>query len=463
MQLNEKSLLFQFDGRPSLKEIIPLGLQHVVAMIVGCVTPAIIVAGVSNLAPHDKILLIQTSLIFSGIATLIQLFPLFRKIGSGLPIIMGVSFAYVPTLTAIAGEFDIATIFGAQVVGGIVAIIFGIFVKKLAKFFPLVVTGTVIFSIGLSLYSVAIKYIAGGAGSPEFGSPKNWAVAMITLAVVVFLNHFTKGTLKLASILVGIVVGYIVALFLGMISFDSVASAGYFEMPKFMHFGMTFNATAIISMVIMHIVNSVQAIGDLSATTGGGMDRMPTDEELSGGIIGNGVSSILGSFFGCMPTATFSQNVGIVTVNKVINRSVFVFASIVIIISGIVPKFSAVLTSIPQCVLGGATLSVFATITMTGVKMIAQSKLTNRNVALVGLSVALGVGIVQVPDSLALFPSWAISIFGKSSIVVTTLVAIFLNLVLPKDKEETTPEKDIESAEEVEKELEKKREEVIQV
>lgn len=433
MSIDKNSLLFRFDGKPTMKEIIPLGLQHVVAMIVGCVTPAIIVAGVCDLSPSDKILLVQTSLVFSGIATLIQLFPLFKKIGSGLPIIMGVSFAYVPTLTAIAGEFNLATIFGAQLIGGAVAIVFGIFVKKLARFFPLVVTGTVILSIGLSLYSVAVKYIAGGAGSETFGSPLNWLVALITLGVVIFLNFFTKGNLKLSSILIGIIVGYIISFFLGMVKFEDTSALGIIQIPKFMRFGMSFNATAIISMVIMHIVNSVQAIGDLSATTGGGMGRIATHEELSGGIIGNGVSSILGSFFGCMPTATFSQNVGIVTMNKVINKSVFVFASIVIIVAGLVPKFSAVLTSIPQCVLGGATISVFATITMTGVKMVSESGLSKRNVTLVGISIALGVGITQVPDALALFPSWAISIFGKSSIVVTTLVAIILNLILPKD------------------------------
>lgn len=435
MSSNQKSLLFQYDGRPSLKEIIPLGLQHVVAMIVGCVTPALIVSGVANLSAADKILLVQSSLFFAGIATLIQIFPLGKSIGSRLPVIMGVSFAYVPTLTAITGEFNIATVFGAQIVGGIVAIIFGIFLKRLLKFFPPLVTGTVIFSIGLSLYSVAIKYIAGGAGSPTFGSPKNWAVALATLAVVIFLNYFTKGTLKLASILIGIVVGYIIAMMLGMVSFDAVASAGLFQAPKPLHFGISFNTTAIISMAIMYIVNSVQAIGDLSATTGGGMDRTPTDEELSGGIIGNGFSSIIGALFGCMPTATYSQNVGIVTVNKVVNKWVFAFASFIVILAGLIPKFASLLTTIPQCVLGGATISVFATITMTGVKMIASNNLTMRNSAVVGIAVALGIGIVQVPDAFALFPTWFISIFGKSSIVVTTLIAIALNLILPKDPE----------------------------
>lgn len=433
MEGNKKSQLFNFFGKLSFKEIVPLGLQHVVAMIVGCVTPAIIVASTAGLDASDKILLVQSSLVFSGIATLIQIFSIGRKIGARLPIIMGVSFAYVPTLTAIAGEFNMATIFGAQLCGGVVAIIFGVFSKKLIKFFPPIVTGTVIFAIGLSLYSTAIKYMAGGAGNEGFGSPLNWLVALITLAVVVFLNFFTKGTLKLASILCGIIVGYIISLFLGMISFTDVGTANWFQMPKLMHFGLSFNATAIISMVIMHIVNSVQAIGDLSATTNGAMNREATDEEISGGIIGNGVSSILGSMFGCMPTATFSQNVGIVTMNKVINRGIFIFASIVIILAGLIPKFSSILISIPQCVLGGATITVFSTITMTGIKMISAAKLTNRNTTIVGLAIALGTGIVQVEGSLGLFPAWVISIFGKSSIVVTTLVAIILNLILPKD------------------------------
>lgn len=434
MEGNKKSQLFSFIGKLTLKEIIPLGLQHVVAMIVGCVTPAIIVASAAGLDSKDKILLVQSSLVFSGIATLIQIFPIGIKIGSRLPIIMGVSFAYVPTLTAIAGEFNIATIFGAQICGGIIAVIFGVFSKKLTKFFPPIVTGTVIFAIGLSLYSIAIKYIAGGAGSESFGSPLNWLVAIITLAVVIFLNFFTNGTLKLASILFGIIVGYIISLCLGMVSFSEVGAAGWFQIPKFMHFGLSFNATAIISMVVMHIVNSVQAIGDLSATTIGGMDRVATDDEISGGIIGNGISSIIGSMFGCMPTATFSQNVGIVSMNKVINRSIFLFASIVIILAGLIPKFSSILISIPQCVLGGATITVFSAITMTGIKMISASKLTNRNTTIVGLSIALGVGIVQVEGSLGLFPSWVISVFGKSSIVVTTLIAIILNLILPKDQ-----------------------------
>ena len=433
MEIKDRSKLFEVDGEVNLRDIIPLGLQHVVAMIVGCVAPAIIVASMAKLNLEDKIILVQSSLVFSGVATIIQIFPLFKKIGSGLPIVMGASFAYIPILSSIAKEFNVATIFGAQIIGGMVAIIFGIFSKKIAKFFPEIVTGTVIFSIGLSLYSTAINYIAGGVGSENFGSPKNWLVAIITLSVVIFLNFFTKGKLKLASILIAICIGYIIALLAGMVSFDGLDTASWFHMPKVLYFGLEFNATAIVSMAIMYIVNSVQAIGDISATTGGAMNRIPTEDEISGAIIGNGFSSIIGALFGCVPTATYSQNVGIVTMNKVINKGVFLFASIIIIISGLIPKISSILVSIPQCVLGGATIYVFATITMTGVRMISNSGLSTRNISIVGLAIALGTGIAQVDGSLGLFPAWFISIFGGSSIIVTTIVAILLNLILPKE------------------------------
>lgn len=433
MEIKDRSKLFEVDGEVNLRDIIPLGLQHVVAMIVGCVAPAIIVASMAKLNLEDKIILVQSSLVFSGVATIIQIFPLFKKIGSRLPIVMGASFAYIPILSSIAKEFNVATIFGAQIIGGIVAIIFGIFSKKIAKFFPEIVTGTVIFSIGLSLYSTAINYIAGGVGSENFGSPKNWLVAIITLSVVIFLNFFTKGKLKLASILIAICIGYIIALLAGMVSFDGLNTASWFHMPKVLYFGLEFNATAIVSMAIMYIVNSVQAIGDISATTGGAMNRIPTEDEISGAIIGNGFSSIIGALFGCVPTATYSQNVGIVTMNKVINKGVFLFASIIIIISGLIPKISSILVSIPQCVLGGATIYVFATITMTGVRMISNSGLSTRNISIVGLAIALGTGIAQVDGSLGLFPAWFISIFGGSSIIVTTIVAILLNLILPKE------------------------------
>lgn len=430
-----KGSLFEIEGTPSLGDVAPLGLQHVVAAFVGIITPAILVAGVTGLSPADTTILIQMSLIVSALSTLIQLYPI-KGVGSGLPVIMGISFAYVPTLLAIGGQFDIATVFGAQIMGGLAAFIFGVFVKQLRRFFPPLITGTVIFTIGLSLYPVAIRYMAGGAGSPTFGSMGNWFVAMVTFLIVIFLTYFTKGFTKLAAILIGMTVGYIVSYFMGMVSFDSVGEAGWFQVVAPLHFGVKFEISAIISLVVMYIVNSVQAIGDFSSTTLGGLDREPTDNELAGGIKGSGLSSSLSALLGGLPIATYSQNVGIVTVNKVVNKMVFLFAAIIFLIAGIVPKFAAIFTTIPQAVIGGGTLSVFAMIAMTGLKMIGSADLNPRNTAVVGLAVALGVGITSVPGALDGFPTWVNSVFGSSSVVISTLAAIILNLTLPKHEEE---------------------------
>lgn len=290
----EPGSIFELGGVPPMKQVVPLGLQHVVAAIVGVVTPALLVSNTVGLSGPDKTILVQVSLLITAIATLIQLYPLGRRIGSGLPVIMGISFAYVPTLLAIGGKFDLATILGAQIVGGCVAILFGIFLKQLRRFFPPLVTGTVIFTIGLSLYPTAVKYMAGGAASPTFGDPKNWLVAIITFAAVIFFNYFTKGVSKLASILLGMIIGYVVALMMGMVSFEAVGTAGWFQLVAPLRFGIKFNISACISMAIMYIVNSVQTIGDLSSTTLGGLDRLPSDKELSGGIVAQGAASILG-------------------------------------------------------------------------------------------------------------------------------------------------------------------------
>ncbi len=430
---HDPSGVFRYEGMPSANQLIPLGLQHVVAAIVGIVTPSILIANTCGIEGADRTLLIQVSLLITALATLIQLFPI-GPVGSRLPVIMGISFAYVPTLLAIGGQFGLPTILGAEIVGGVVAVLFGIFVKQIRVLFPPLVTGTVIFTIGLSLYPTAVKYMAGGAGSESFGSPKNWAVALITLLVVTVLSHFCRGVLKLGAILFGMLVGYGVALALGMVSFDSVASAGWFNLPMPMHFPIQFEASACVSLAIVYIINAVQTIGDLSSTTMGGMDRMPTDKELSGGIIGQGVMSIVGALFGGLPTASYSQNVGIVTVNRVINRAVFAFAAIILAVAGFVPKFSAILTTIPQSVIGGATVSVFATITMTGIRMITSDGFSMRSSAVVGLSVALGVGITQVEGAIGGFPAWVTTVFGSSPVVVAAIVAILLNLTLPKEQ-----------------------------
>ena len=388
----------------------------------------------------DRVILIQAALFCSAISTLLQLFPFIRfgnmQLGSALPVILGISFAYVPSMQAIAGTYDIATILGAQVVGGVVAIIVGFCIRKIRVLFPPLVTGTVVFTIGLSLYPTAVNYMAGGTSSENYGSWQNWLVAFFTLAVVTGLNHFAKGFLKLASILVGIVAGYILAVPFGLVDLSGVQSAGIFQLPQPLHFSISFEPSACVAIGLLFAINSIQAIGDFSATTSGSMNRMPDNKELQGGIIMYGISNILCAFFGGLPTATYSQNVGIVTTTKVINRCVLGLAAIILMIAGFVPKFSGLLTTIPQCVLGGATISVFASIAMTGIKLIFQEEMNFRNTSIVGLSVALGMGITQASESLAAFPEWVTTVFGSSPVVVATLMAILLNVILPKEEKQ---------------------------
>lgn len=441
----KRGSIFELEGAPRMSEALPLALQHVVAMIVGCVTPAIIVSGAAGLENKEQVLLIQSALVVAALSTLLQLFPIGKKggfaIGSGLPVIMGVSFAYVPSMQAIAQGHGIATILGAQIVGGVVAVLMGIFVKKIRVFFPPLITGTVVFTIGLSLYPTAINYMAGGTGSEDYGSWQNWLIAFFTLAVVTGLNHFGKGIWKLASILIGIIAGYIVSIPFGMVNFDKVGEAGIFQIPEFMHFGVEFEISSCVAIGLLFAINSVQAIGDYSATTIGAMNRTPKDQELQNGIVAYGLSNVVGALFGGLPTATFSQNVGIVTTTKVINRCVLGLGAVILGVAGIVPKFSAILTTIPQCVLGGATVSVFASIAMTGMKLVASAEMDYRNSSIVGLAAALGVGVSQATAALATFPEWVTMIFGKSPVVLATIIAVVLNIILPKSRVEKEEEK----------------------
>ena len=456
---HSREALFQFHGIPPIGVSTSLALQHLVAMIVGCVTPAIIIANAIGLAQSSRVLLIQASLVMSAVTTLLQLFPIGKYFGAGLPVIFGVSFAYLPSMQAIAsGGGGIATIAGAMVVGGVVAMIVGIFVKKMRRFFPAVITGTVVFTIGLSLYPTAINYMAGGTANTfdlvvkqkgltealVYGSWQNWAVAAFTLIVVMVLSNKAKGICKLASILLGMIAGYIVAAIMGMVDLSEIAQASWFSLPKFMHFGIEFEPSACIAIGLLFAINSIQAIGDFTATTVGGMNREPTDQELQGGIIAYGATNILTALFGGLPTATYSQNVGIVTTNKVINRMVFVLTGAFLLLAGVIPKFSAILTTIPQCVLGGATITVFSTIAMTGMKLIASEKLSARNTTIVGLSAALGVGISQASTALSQFPEAVTIIFGKSPVVIATIMAILLNLILPREKEDKPESKPAE-------------------
>ena len=316
---SRRETLFRLDGRPPIGAAVSMALQHLVAMIVGCVTPAIIVANTVGLGQEDRVLLIQASLVASAVSTLLQLYPIAGRFGSGLPVIMGISFAYVPSMQAAASAGGVSAIAGAMVVGGAVALLVGIFVRQIRTLFPPVITGTVIFTIGLSLYPTAINYMAGGSGNtydlvvtqqglPEalvYGSWQNWLVAAVTLAAVLALNHYTRGFCKMASILLGMAVGYAVALCFGMVDFSGVASSGWAAAPEVLPFGMTFDLASCVSIGLLFAVNSIQAIGDFTATTVGGLGREPTDRELQGGILCYGATtSSAPSSAACPPPPT---------------------------------------------------------------------------------------------------------------------------------------------------------------
>ncbi|GAA3721965.1 nucleobase:cation symporter-2 family protein [Oceanisphaera sediminis] len=432
MKHNQSKSVFDYYGKPSFGKALPLSFQHILAMIMGAVTPPLIVAGVAGATAQETMLLVQIALFFSGVSTLLQLYPVGR-LGAGMPTIFGVGFAYVPSLIAIGSVYGIPGILGAQIAGGIAMIIVGIFIKQIRHLFPPVVAGTVVLVIGLSLYDIAIKYMAGSGNTAAegFGSGQNWLVGLTTLAVVLCCSQFAKGYFRLAAIIVGILVGYTLSFFFGMVDFTRLADAPWVMIPTPFAMGIEFHTSAVISMVVICIVNSVQTIGDLSATAIGGMGREMKDHELSGGLLGNGLCTLVGALFGGLPTASFSQNVGIVAMTKVISRYVLGIAAVFLILAGLLPKFGAAMTTIPYPVLGGATIIVFGMITMTGIQLLVKDELSSRNITIAALSVALAMGINTVPEAIALLPDTARMLIG-SPVIVAATVAFTLNMVLPK-------------------------------
>lgn len=406
--LKEEKELFRIDGKPAFLEALPLAFQHIVAMFVGNVAPILIISRVAKIDPSVTTILIQCAMLAAGVATFLQIYPtkLFGglRVGSKLPVVMGTSFGFLPTVLAILGgnSLNLPILFGAQIVGGIASILIGAYLKKIRKYFPPLVAGTVVFSIGLSLFPIGINYMAGGVGAPTYGSYQNWAISLIVLGTVLYFNQFTKGITKLSSILIGIVVGYVISVFLGMVNFTPVREAAWFAFPKFFIFGAPkFEMGSMIAMVIMYLVTAIQAVGDLSAVTLGGVNREVSDQELSGGVIGNGVGAIFSAVLNSFPTATYSQNVGLVVLTKVVSRYVIAIAAGFLLIAGFVPKFGAIINTIPSAVIGGGTITVFSMITMTGIQVISKGGITGRTMIIVGLSVAIGAGIGQVPQSIA--------------------------------------------------------------
>lgn len=429
--------VYRLDGRVPLSRAIPLGIQHVMAMFLGNVSPLLIICGMLNMDVGVKTSLIQNSMFIAGVVTLIQLYPIW-KVGCRLPVVMGTSSGFIGTCKSIGSNFGYGAIIGASLTGAILEIILGFFIKPLKKLFPPVVTSLVIMSIGLSLLPVGINYFAGGSGAPDFGHWKHLLVGLIVVVVIVVLKQFTKGFLSVSAILIGIIVGYLAAIALDMVDFQPIADAAWFSLPKpifLLDMRMEFHWQAMIAMAIMFVATAVETVGNISGITNGGLDREPTNEELSGGVIADGAGSLLAALFGVLPNTSFSQNVGLVTVTKVVNRFCIMTGAVFLILCGFIPKLSAIFSAMPQSVLGGAAVIMFAMILVSGMQSLQREKLNGRNGMIVALALGLGVGLGMVPSALDQLPAWVGQIFAQNGIIMTFVIATGLNLILPKDKE----------------------------
>ena len=450
---------YEFHGRIPLRQAIPLGLQHVLAMFVGNLTPLMIICGICGISsdsPELYVTLLQNAMLVAGIVTLIQLWSI-GPIGGQVPIIMGTSSGFLGVMKGVAasvgggGIAAYSAILGAGMIGGLCEAVLGFFIKPLRKYFPPVVTGTVVLSIGLSLISVGVNSFAGGSGAEDFGALPNLLLGLLVLIVIVALKHFTTGITSTSSILFGIIVGYIVATIMGFVmphtlgssanaawyvNWAKVGQAEWFSVPRFMPIKPTFDLHAILSIIIMFLVTAVETIGDISGCIEGGMGREATAKELSGGVICDGCGSFISSLFSCLPTTSFSQNVGLVTMTKVVNRMALTCGAVFLILAGLSPKLAAVISIMPQSVLGGAAVMMFSSIAVSGIKLLTKFGVTNRVVTIVSIAMGLGYGLGATGGALAGLPQGVQLIFGGSGIVPAAILAIVLNIVIPKEQED---------------------------
>lgn len=433
-KISESSVIYQLDGKPKLSEAIPLGLQHILAMFVGNVTPLIIVANALNLGINDKTMLVQCAMFISGIVTLIQCYKL-GPFGARLPIVMGTSFGFVPVAIAVGGKYGYEGILGACFIAALIEIIFGNYMKNIRKYFPPVVTGTVVLAMGISLLPTGINYFAGGVGAPDFASSSNLILGSIVLLTVLLCNQYTKGITSIASILIGLIVGYIVAIPMGKIDFSQISQMSNLALPTPFKFGFEFHLDAIFAFMCIYMVSAIETVGDITAIANCGIGREATDKEITGGIMADGLGSMLGSIFGVLPNTSFGQNVGIVAMTKVVNRHVVATGAMFLIVAGIFPKFGALISLMPASVLGGASVMMFAMIAVSGIKLITSEPLNNRNSTIVALALGIGVGLSLVPGVLANMPETVQLIFGDSGLVLVAMIAVILNIALPKEND----------------------------
>lgn len=423
---------------PPLAEAVPLGLQHVLAMFASNVTPSIIVAGAAGLAfgGPEQVYLIQMAMLFAGVATLFQTIG-FGPVGARLPIMQGTSFAFVGVLAGIAATQGLSVALSACLIGGVIHFLLGSVIQHLRFLFPPLVTGLVILAIGLYLIPVAIKYAAGGAASfqmeaESFGSLMHWSVALSVVIVALVLKFFTKGIISNAAILIGLVVGYLLAIAFGMVNFSAVSNAAVFIAPQPLPYGFEFSLGAVIAVTLVSIVSAIETVGDTSATTKAGAGREATDKEIAGATYADGLGTAVAAVFGGLPNTSFSQNVGIIGMTGIMSRHVVTIGALVLIICGLIPKIGAVIASMPLPVLGGGVIVMFGMVAAAGLNVLSEVKMNRRNMVIIAVSLAAGLGLNLVPSAVQYLPG-VVKTLMTSAVAPTAAVAIILNLVLPEE------------------------------
>ena len=429
--------VFQLDGQVPLKTAIPFGLQHVLAMFVANLSPIAIICAAAQpaLSTAEIAMLVQNAMFVAGIATMIQLYPVW-KVGSKLPIVMGVSFTFVTILSTIAANYGYPTVIGCVMIGGIFEGTLGLFAKYWRKLISPIVAACVVTAIGFSLFTVGARSFGGGYAD-DFGAPKNLLLGTVTLATCLLWNIKAKGYLKQLSVLAGLTVGYIVAIFMGKVDLSIIFADGLISLPEFLPFKPVFNIGAIVSVCIIYLVSAAETIGDTTALVAGGLERDIQDHEISGSLACDGFASTISSLFGCPPVTSFSQNVGLINMTKVVNRFTIATGAVAMILAGLLPPIGNFFASLPESVLGGCTLMMFGTILFSGVEMLAKAGFNQRNSIIVSLSLAIGIGFTTSSEIglWAYFPEVVQSVFATNVVAVVFVVAIVLNLILPKNME----------------------------
>ena len=426
--------IYTVDGIVPLKKAIPFGLQHILAMFVSNVTPIIILAGIC--AGDLTAVLIQNAMIIAGIGTIVQLYPVWR-VGSRLPIVMGISFTFLSLAIAIGTAQGMGTLMGAVIIGGIVEGLLGLFAKYWIRIISPVVAATVVTAIGFSLLPIGANSFAGGQGAADFGAAHNWIVGSVTLLACVSFHVFAKGYLRSLAVLMGLIVGYVLALCMGMIDFSPLKGCSIIAIPKFLPFSPEFRLGPTLSVIAIFLVSATETIGDTSALASSALGRNATEKEISGSIACDGFVSTIAGLFGCIPITSFSQIVGLAAMTKVVNRFAIATGAIIMIIAGLFPAVGVILTTIPQAVLGGCTIMMFGSILFAGFNMLSKCGFGSRNMVIVSLSLSIGLGFTQATGLFDIFPEIIKTVFADNCVAVVFLLAVLLNLILPKEKPQT--------------------------